>query len=957
MRTLVDVLMDSSSRFGEVPAYCTSSDERGGLVYNEVGSKARKIAQFLRQHGVSTQAKVCIYAPNSPEWTLAFWGIIAAGCVVVPVDPNSGTTEINHILRDTKAKWVFVTRKAVGNLSGLELEGMILVDGVTEADAGQVSLDEILEGSEGGEVASETTQEDPAVIIYTSGTTMAPKGVVLSHQGILSNLSGILEVLKLDGNDRFLSVISLSHTFEITCGLILPFMVGARVMYARSLKYTDVFRDMQTFAPTTLLCVPMMFRILLENLTQRISGTRCLCLSEVEKNEEIREVLCEKGRQVLGGSVRYFVSGGAPLAKAIVAGYEEIGVPLLQAYGLTETSGVSTLTVPGDFPRGSVGRSLRNIEVRIDEPNPDGIGEVCIRGDHLMLGYHNNEKATREMIRDRWLHSGDVGRLDEEGNLFITGRTKNVIVTAAGVNVYPEELETRIIQSPFIKDICVIGKQRPDRTETVFASVVADEDYLKSFLATQKKKGITPPSLSDIIWKETESYTTDLASYKRIVGIQIRRRSFPRGRTKKIIRERVKKESFSILGRLGKFDESGDQEFPIVFINATAITPFRIAPKSCVVIEDGKISQLGSFDSVYLPPNARVIDLEGRYLLPGFIDLHVHGGKGFDFSDTSQEELETILDYFVSHGTTHLLATLYPDKKRTFLKAIQTLASRCRKKPRRGVLHGIHIEGPFLNKAMSGALNAEYFWDATIDNMLLLEKTGRGFIKLMTVAPEIPGGQDVMQVAAQEDIILCIAHSDAFYKDIEEAIDLGLSQVTHIFNAMAPMHHRKPGTVTAALLRRELKVHLIADGFHVHPAVVNLLYRLKGPSGIILISDAIAASGQKDGPYVLADQSVTVKRGRAYLADGTLAGSTTTLDKSLMFMAEKTDIPFQEAVRMATLNPARVLGLDHSKGILAIGKDADLVVMNQSYGVDMTLIEGEVLYATPPFLKQCHSSR
>ncbi len=937
-------MTDSSARFPELRAYQTPSGDEADLTYAEVLAGARKIASFLEKNGVGARDKVCLYAPNGPEWALAFWGVVLSGAVAVPVDPNSGPAEIGHILGDTGARWVFASWKAAGNLSGFGLRGVVIVDGPANGDASTLHLQRILKGSGGGDLVSDTAPESSAVIIYTSGTTMEPKGVILSHRGILSNLNGMLEVMDLDSNDRFLSVISLSHTFEITCGLILPFVIGASVMYPRSLKYTDVFRGMQAFRPTVMLCVPAMFRMILENLICKVVGVRCLSLAEAEKNDETRKNLTEKARHILGGEARFFVSGGAPLAQAIASGYRELGVPLLQVYGLTETSGVSTLTHPQDANVGSVGKPLRNVDVKIDNPGADGVGEVCIRGPHLMLGYHNNDKATRDIIRDEWLHSGDLGHLDKTGRLFITGRSKNVIVTAAGVSVYPEELEQRINKSPFIKEICVIGKQRPDRTETVFASVVVCEDYLAEYLAEQKERGLHPPSLANIIWREIEEHSSDLASFKRIIGIQIRHRDLPRGRTKKIIRDRVKKESFSIQGRLGNFSQYDDKETPIVFSNTTVITPFRIAPKSCVVIEQGKISQLGSADAVYLPPNARVIDLEGRYLLPGFIDLHVHGGKGFDFSTASPEDIETILDHLVSHGTTHLLATVYPGKRLEFLKAVRILALLCRERPKHGVLHGIHLEGPFLSKGMSGALNGDYFWDATIEDMLLLQKEAAGFLKLMTIAPEIPGGQDVMQVAAQEGIALAIAHSEANYEDIEVAIDLGLSQVTHIFNAMAPMHHRKPGTLTAALLRRELKAHLIADGFHVHPAVVNLLYKLKGPSGIVLISDATAACGCEDGKHEMAGRTVTVRQGRAYLDDGTLAGSTVTLDRSLEFTVTKTDVPLQEAVRMLTLNPARVLGLDHRKGILAVGKDADLVVMNETHCVEMTLIGGEVMY-------------
>jgi N-acetylglucosamine-6-phosphate deacetylase len=380
---------------------------------------------------------------------------------------------------------------------------------------------------------------------------------------------------------------------------------------------------------------------------------------------------------------------------------------------------------------------------------------------------------------------------------------------------------------------------------------------------------------------------------------------------------------------------------PIAFTNATAITPFRVARQSCIVVEGTRITQFGSLDSVQVPANTQVHDLRGKYVVPGFIDLHLHGGGGCAFNSPEEGSFDRLLDYFISHGTTRLLATIHADEKSRFLSAIGDVAEFCRKGSRHGVLHGIHLEGPFLNREMRGALDDAHLWDATVDNELLLERVGRGFIKLMTMAPEIPGARDVMQVAAQAGIVLAVAHSKARYEDLDPAIDQGLSQVTHIFNAMPTMHHRNPGVLTAAFLRRELKVHLIADGVHVHPAVVTLLYKVKGASGIILISDAISASGCDDGTYSLSSRDVTVRHGRAYLADGTLAGSTVTLDRSVKFLVENTDIPIQDAVRMATLNPARTLGLDRTKGVIAVGRDADLVVLDKDLEVEMVLVDGE----------------
>ena len=384
---------------------------------------------------------------------------------------------------------------------------------------------------------------------------------------------------------------------------------------------------------------------------------------------------------------------------------------------------------------------------------------------------------------------------------------------------------------------------------------------------------------------------------------------------------------------------------PIVFVNAKIITPFRIIHDECILIENGKISQLAVKDKMVPPPNAKIIDLNGMIITPGFVDLHVHGAVGRSFNTPDNAAFEDISEFFLEHGTTLLLGTLYLDEKKKLVKAIQHLAQHCKQSQSDSTIFGIHLEGPFISREMKGALNENYILEPNIDEYSLLYKAGRSFIKMMTIAPELPGAYDVMRLAAQNGVVLSIAHSQACYEDIEIAIDNGLSQVTHIFNAMHPIHHRKPGVITAALLNRELKVHLIADGIHVHPAVIQLLYKLKGPEGIILITDAISATGTKNNNFEMAGKKVKVKDGMALLDDNTLAGSIITLEKAVKVMVEEVGIPITEALRMASLNPARVLGIDHKKGILAVGKDADLVVMNENYEVQMTIVNGQIRYS------------
>ena len=377
---------------------------------------------------------------------------------------------------------------------------------------------------------------------------------------------------------------------------------------------------------------------------------------------------------------------------------------------------------------------------------------------------------------------------------------------------------------------------------------------------------------------------------------------------------------------------------------ARLVTPFRIAEDQTIIVRDGKIVRLGPSSQIDVPSDVRAEDASGLTVTPGFVDLHVHGGAGHDFVDGGPEAIDEVCAFHARHGTTSLLATMAITEPEEFLHRIERLARACERGAGQGVLKGIHLEGPFVNPQISGALNPDYVWEASPSNWAKLTGVAGRALKLMTVAPELPGALDVMRTAAHDGVVLALAHSRARYDQIEEAIDNGLTQVTHIFNAMDPMHHRRPGVVVGAFLCNELKVHLIADAIHVHPAVMQLLLKIKGPSGIVLITDAVRPSGMPDGEYEFTGRRVRVSHGRVTLPDGTLAGSSLTMERAVQVMVEQVGAPLTDAVRMASLNGARVLGIDRGKGSLTVGKDADLVVLDDQYRVHMTAVDGRISY-------------
>lgn len=379
----------------------------------------------------------------------------------------------------------------------------------------------------------------------------------------------------------------------------------------------------------------------------------------------------------------------------------------------------------------------------------------------------------------------------------------------------------------------------------------------------------------------------------------------------------------------------------LALLGGKIVTPFRVLNHGAIVIEDNKIWELGRVTDVEVPEDCEVIDVTGKMIMPGFVDLLVHGGGGFGFADPNEESIPKASQYFLENGSTTVLASLYAKPKDQLLADLSRIAKYIKSHPDSNIV-GIHMEGPYLNKTLKGAMNEEYLWTPSVESWNEMWEASQGLIKIMTIAPELPHAISVMRKAASQGVVLSIGHSMANYEEVLLAIDNGAAHVTHMFNAMEQLHHRKPGIILGALLNKELKIELIADTLHVHPAVMELLLKLKGSNGIILITDSIRAGGMHEGEYEFADQKVYMKNEKAVLEDGTLAGSTLTLNRAIRNMVKTANANITDAVRMASLNGAKVIGI--KRGILAAGKDADIVVLNDEYEVEMTIMQGKIKY-------------
>ena len=504
---------------------------------------------------LENRPRIMILSETTYDWYVSYVTLLCGDAIAIPTDKELPENELENVVKRSKADAIIYSEKKADSVKKIMEKfpqvkyfiKMYSEDGLQNKTVGMQYL--INEGTKfvnSGDDYFAKVETDPdefKVLLFTSGTTSNAKGVMLTSRNLAENINAATAYAKVYPEDRFFSVLPLHHTYESTIGFILPMAWGSSIAVCQGLKH--IVPNMLESKPSVLISVPL----LIENLYKKINasikkaGKDGLVGSMLHITNALKVVGVDVKRKVfsdiyenLGGNLRFIVSAAAPIDAKIGKWVEDIGITFLQGYGLTETAPIAALTPEYQPKVGSAGKAIPKGEIRIEDPNEDGEGEVLIKTPTLMIGYYEDEKATNEVIEvidgERWFHSGDIGYLDKDGFLYITGRSKNVIVTQNGKNIYPEEIELLLAQVPEIKECMVYGKQDekdPSNKELIISvKVIPNLDKIG--------KDLTDEQIREIIWPKIKEVNKKLTSYKAIKNLEIKHDEFEKTTTMKIKR-------------------------------------------------------------------------------------------------------------------------------------------------------------------------------------------------------------------------------------------------------------------------------------------------------------------------------------------------------------------------------------------------------------------------------------
>jgi long-chain acyl-CoA synthetase len=559
MPTFYDRFLECAQRWpNNVALELQRHDHLESCTYGELHGWADSVGRWITENNIAPGSRLAILADNHPRWVAAYLGIITAGCVAVPLDTALHDDQVLKLLKDSGTTTVFVdvkhvpvTRPGVKELK----VGLILTDpdrttDQVKQDRFLANLPDIFKAGSGSFKPVAVKTEDVASLLYTSGTTADPKGVMLTHGNFFGEVDAVFNWVNIGPNDALLGVLPLFHVLALMANLLLPLVKGSRVVYLETLNTSELLKALQERNITAFAVVPQFYYLIHERIFQEIKKrgpvTQKIFGGMVALNRTLRKVGINAGpilfrtvHHTMGPKMRYFATGGSRFDPAIQKDFYDLGIDVMQALGLTETTAAIYVNAPGDIVIGSCGKAMKGVEGKIVDPQPQeeggpAVGELAVHGPMVMKGYWNRPDATAAVIKDGWFLTGDLGYFDSKGNLFLTGRKKEVIVLSNGKNVYPEEIEAHYLKSPFIKEIAVMGLEGKagEERDRLHAVIVPNFDELKKRKIVNAKEAIR---------FDIEGLSSEIATTKRINSYEIWQEDLPRTTTRKIKRFEVQK--------------------------------------------------------------------------------------------------------------------------------------------------------------------------------------------------------------------------------------------------------------------------------------------------------------------------------------------------------------------------------------------------------------------------------
>lgn len=524
--------------------------------FGETLSNVRSVAHRLSSEGVEHGDRVALIGENHPSWAIAYLGILFNGSVCVPMDPNGEIETLTNFIENSDAKLAFIGSEVAEKFSQIEERLGRKVPAVVWSNNGNAHLNGFQSFSDwtATEVVEQQTPtahgDDIALLIYTSGTTGTPKGVPLTHGNIVAELDGINRVLQLDDKEKILSLLPLFHAYLQIVNLWVATTYGCEVGYLKEMTPAELGNAMKEFKPTILTTVPRLWYLFHKKIFDAVetkpTAVQTLFKGMLATNGIMRDTigvnigkkLFGQVHESFGGRLRIAISAGSRFDEAVAKDFHKLGFTILQGYGLTETSGAATATYENDNKIGSVGKPMFNAEIKIADPDAEGVGEVLIKGEMVFAGYYNNPTATADAFtEDGWFRSGDLGKIDKDGHLYIVGRAKDVIVLPSGKNVHPEDLEVHYLKAPEVEELAVLGVADASvgkaGAEKLVAVVVPNFEYL-----TAAKL----PNSREAVRYALDNLGRELPEYQRVRDYLVRREPLPRTATRKIKRFELKKQ-------------------------------------------------------------------------------------------------------------------------------------------------------------------------------------------------------------------------------------------------------------------------------------------------------------------------------------------------------------------------------------------------------------------------------